>query len=62
MGSFVASWVGAYAAVATGSLNPFAAVADLGGNAFLLAVLLVAIVLQTMAVNLMNIYSGGSRS
>jgi NCS1 family nucleobase:cation symporter-1 len=59
VGSFVASWVGAYAAVATGSLNPFAAVADLGGNAFLLAVLLVAIVLQTMAVNLMNIYSGG---
>ena len=59
VGSFVASWVGAYAAVATGSLNPFVAVADLGGSAVLLAVLLVAVVLQTTAVNLMNIYSGG---
>jgi NCS1 nucleoside transporter family len=59
VGSFVASWVGAYAAVATGSLNPFVAVAELGGNAVLLAVLLIAVVLQTTAVNLMNIYSGG---
>jgi NCS1 nucleoside transporter family len=59
LGSFVAAWVGGYAAVATGSLNPFVAVADLGGNAVLLAVLLVAVVLQTTAVNLMNVYSGG---
>jgi cytosine permease len=59
VGSFVASWVGAYAAVATGSLNPFVAVADLGGNAVLLSVLLLALILQTTAVNLMNIYSGG---
>jgi cytosine permease len=59
VGSFVASWVGGYAAVATGSLNPFVAVAELGGNAALLAILLVALVLQTTAVNLMNIYSGG---
>ena len=59
VGAFAASWVGAYAAVATGSLNPFVAVAELGGNRALLALLLVALVLQTTAVNLMNLYSGG---
>jgi nucleobase:cation symporter-1, NCS1 family len=59
IGAFVASWVGAYAAIATGSLNPFVAVADVGGSPILLAVLLVAVVLQTTAVNLANIYSGG---
>jgi NCS1 nucleoside transporter family len=59
VGAFVAAWVGAYAAVATGSLNPFVAVAELGGNRALLALLLVALVLQTTAVNLMNLYSGG---
>ncbi len=57
--AFVTAWVGAYAAVATGSTNPFVAVADLTGSAVLLVVLLVAIVVQTTSVNIMNLYTAG---
>jgi nucleobase:cation symporter-1, NCS1 family len=53
------AWVGGYAAVATGSMNPFVAVPDLTGSALVLALLLVAIVVQTGAVNIMNIYTAG---
>jgi NCS1 family nucleobase:cation symporter-1 len=55
----VTTFVGAYAAVATGSLNPFVAAADLTSNTTLLVLLLVAIVLQTTAVNIANVYSVG---
>jgi len=57
--AFLTAWVGAYAAVATGEMNPFVAVTDLTGSRPLLAVLLVAIVVQTTSVNIMNIYTAG---
>lgn len=59
LSAFVTAWVGAYAAVATGSTNPFVAVADLTGNEILLVVLVVAIVVQTTSVNIMNLYTAG---
>ena len=58
-GSFVGAWVGAYGAVAIGQGNPFAAAADLTGNAVLLVVLLVAVLAQTVSVNVANVYTGG---
>ena len=58
-GCFVTAWVGAYAATASGELNPFVAVPDVTGSLALLAIMLVAIFAQTTAVNIMNIYSGG---
>jgi len=58
-GSFVGAWVGAYGAVAIGEGNPFAAAADLTGNAVLLVVLLVAVLAQTVSVNVANVYTGG---
>ena len=57
--AFVTAWVGAYAAIATGSTNPFVAVADLTDNVLLVVVLLVAIVVQTTSVNIMNLYTAG---
>lgn len=57
--AFISAWVGAYAAVASGSTNPFVAVSSLTDNAFLLVVLLVAIVVQTTSVNIMNAYTAG---
>jgi nucleobase:cation symporter-1, NCS1 family len=58
-GAFVPVWVGAYAAAATGQLNPFVAVVDLTGSTALLAVLLAALVVQTTAVNITNAYTAG---
>jgi nucleobase:cation symporter-1, NCS1 family len=55
----VTAWVGGYAAVATGSTNPFVAVPDLTGSAVVLVLLLLAIVVQTGAVNVMNAYTAG---
>jgi NCS1 family nucleobase:cation symporter-1 len=59
VGAFVPVWVGAYAAVATGQLNPFVAVVDLTESTPLLAVLLAALVVQTTAVNITNAYTAG---
>jgi purine-cytosine permease-like protein len=58
-GSFVAGWVGAYAAVAIESTNPFDAIAGLTGNDALLVILLVALVAQAISVNVTNVYTGG---
>ena len=58
-GSFIGAWVGAYSAVAIGESNPFATAAELTGNAVLLCVLLLAILAQTVSVNVMNVYTGG---
>lgn len=55
----IAAWVGGYAAVATGESNPFVAAVDLTSSAALLAVLIAAIVVQTTAVNIMNVYTAG---
>ncbi len=55
----VDTFVGGYAAAATGETNPFVAVADLTGNRALLALLLVAIVVQGVSANLGNVYTAG---
>jgi NCS1 family nucleobase:cation symporter-1 len=55
----VTTFVGGYAAAATGELNPFIAVADLTGIEALLVLLLVAIVVQGIAANITNVYTAG---
>jgi nucleobase:cation symporter-1, NCS1 family len=55
----VTTFVGGYAAAATGETNPFVAVADLTGVDALLALLLAAIVVQTVAANITNVYTAG---
>jgi purine-cytosine permease-like protein len=55
----VTTFVGGYAAAATGQLNPFIAVSELTGSNVLLALLLVAIVVQGIAANISNVYTGG---
>jgi NCS1 nucleoside transporter family len=59
LGAFVAAWVGAYAAVAIGEVNPFAAAATLTDNRALVVLLLLAILAQTVSVNIMNVYTSG---
>jgi NCS1 family nucleobase:cation symporter-1 len=53
------AFVGGYAAAATGETNPFVAVAALTASKPLLAVLLVAIVVQGIAANIVNVYTAG---
>ena len=55
----VTTFVGGYAASATGELNPFIAVADLTNVDALLVLLLVAIVVQGIAPNITNVYTAG---
>jgi NCS1 nucleoside transporter family len=55
----ITTFVGGYAAAATGQTNPFVAVADLTRSNALLAVLLVAIVVQGVAANITNVYTAG---
>jgi NCS1 nucleoside transporter family len=53
------TFVGGYAAVATGETNPFVAVAELTSSDAIVVVLLAAIVVQTTAVNISNLYTAG---
>jgi NCS1 nucleoside transporter family len=53
------TFVGGYAAAATGATNPFVAVADLTSSNVLLVALLVAIVVQGLAANITNVYTAG---
>ena len=55
----VTTFVGGYAAAATGELNPFIAVADLTAIDALLVLLLAAIVVQGIAANITNVYTAG---
>jgi NCS1 nucleoside transporter family len=55
----VDAFVGGYAAAATGERNPFIAVAGLTSSRALLAVLLVAIVVQGVSANIGNVYTAG---
>jgi NCS1 nucleoside transporter family len=55
----VTTFVGGYAAAATGELNPFIAVAELTRVEPLLALLLAAIVVQGIAANITNVYTAG---
>jgi cytosine/uracil/thiamine/allantoin permease len=55
----VTTFVGGYAAAATGTTNPFVAVADLTRSDAVLVVLLLAIVVQTTSANITNVYTAG---
>jgi purine-cytosine permease-like protein len=55
----VTTFVGGYAAAATGERNPFVAVAGLTNVDAVLAVVLLAIVVQTLAANVTNVYTAG---
>lgn len=55
----VDTFVGGYAAAATGQTNPFIAVADLTTSKALLVILLVAIVVQGISANIGNVYTAG---
>jgi nucleobase:cation symporter-1, NCS1 family len=55
----VTTFVGGYAAAATGQLNPFIAVAELTRVEPLLVLLLAAIVVQGIAANITNVYTAG---
>jgi NCS1 nucleoside transporter family len=55
----VTTFVGGYAAVATGKTNPFVALVDLTSSTPLLSILLLAIVVQGIAVNISNVYTSG---
>jgi NCS1 nucleoside transporter family len=55
----VTTFVGGYAAIATGDTNPFVAVGDLTSSTPLLLLLFVAIIVQTTAANVTNIYTSG---
>jgi nucleobase:cation symporter-1, NCS1 family len=55
----VTTFVGGYAAAATGDTNPFVAVSELTSNELVLGLLLAAIVVQTLAANLTNVYTAG---
>jgi cytosine/uracil/thiamine/allantoin permease len=53
------TFVGGYAAAATGETNPFVAVADLTSSTVLLLLLMAAIVVQGIAANITNVYTAG---
>jgi NCS1 nucleoside transporter family len=57
--SVVTTFVGGYAAVATGETNPFVAVSALTSSTGVLVVLALAIVVQGVAANITNVYTGG---
>jgi NCS1 nucleoside transporter family len=59
LAAVVTTFVGGYAAAATGELNPFIAVADLTNVEVLLVLLLIAIVVQGIAANITNVYTAG---
>ena len=56
---FLTTFVGGYAAAASGERNPFVAGSDLTGSKVLLALLLIAVIVQMIAVCIMNLYSAG---
>ena len=55
----VTTFVGGYAAAATGDTNVFVAVSRLTSSELLLVLLLAAVVVQTLAANLTNVYTAG---
>jgi NCS1 nucleoside transporter family len=55
----VTTFVGGYAAAATGKTNPFVALVDLTSSTVLLIVILLAIVVQGIAANVTNVYTSG---
>jgi NCS1 family nucleobase:cation symporter-1 len=59
LAAVVTTFIGGYAAAATGETNPFVAVAELSSNDLLLVALLGAIVVQGIAANITNVYTAG---
>ena len=57
--ALVDTFIGGYAAAATGETNPFVAVADLTTTRALLVLLLIAIVVQGISANIGNVYTAG---
>jgi NCS1 nucleoside transporter family len=55
----VTTFVGGYAAVATGETNPFVAAADLTSSTVVLLVIGIAVVVQGAAANITNVYMSG---
>jgi NCS1 nucleoside transporter family len=55
----VTTFVGGYAAAATGDTNPFVAIAELTSSDALLVVVALAIVVQGIAANITNVYTAG---
>jgi NCS1 nucleoside transporter family len=55
----VTTFVGGYAAAATGQTNPFVALVDLTSSTVLLIVIGLAIVVQGIAANVTNVYTSG---
>jgi purine-cytosine permease-like protein len=55
----VTTFVGGYAAAATGEVNPFVAVSQVTSVSFLLVLMLAAIVVQGIAANVTNVYTAG---
>jgi len=53
------TFVGGYAAAATGDTNPFVAIAELTSIDALLVIVLLAIVVQGIAANITNVYTAG---
>ena len=53
------TFIGGYAAVATGETNPFVAAADLTSSNSLLLGLLAVILVQGLAANITNVYTAG---
>ena len=59
LSAFVTTFIGGYAAVASGDSNPFVAAASLTSNQLVLGLLLAVILVQTLAANLTNVYTAG---
>ena len=55
----VTTFIGGYAAAASGDTNPFVAAAGLASNDAVLVILFVAVAVQTLAANLTNVYTAG---
>jgi NCS1 nucleoside transporter family len=55
----VTTFVGGYAAAASGDANPFVAAAGLASSDVVLVLLFVAVAVQTLAANLTNVYTAG---
>ncbi len=55
----VTTFVGGYAAAATGDVNPFVAVADVTTTSVVLVAMLVALAVQGIAANVTNVYTAG---
>ncbi len=53
------TFIGGYAAAATGDTNPFVAAAGLASSDLVLVLLFVAVAVQTLAANLTNVYTAG---